>query len=537
MAAIVLLDMPDPNNRTLYPTLKLADYGLAYSVPNNKIRRLKRAMWCGGTLGYVAPENNDRIRSDPSQAPNPYVSPRSDIYSLGCVILACLRQVTPRYLKESWSLLDLDLEWSYEYYPYSRALVDLARRCIIPNKEQRPTPYELYSLTNDHAKQTYNPVFKASKMRNPEGVHAGLMLWTKEQQNVRRKSSRFRGAFRENTDWFIAHEQEMSRLQIAATRPGLAAIPPADFVDGVSLGNGLGGFCRLADIEKVYEGLPREFYVAPLTILDHHGNEVKRKNRKPFLRFIAQDRLHPAEPQENWLQKRMELEHEMHAKEAMEARAKVRADALQAQKAEEKAQQKLRGEESIAETEALVLVEQARGRPPYIGADSAALALGRSRDAQAPQLASRDPARTTLGRILGGARKTPGVSGTPRVMKTSPEKSKRGDGIWNALKRALRRSKDSKPLLPPKEPPQAANPLSRLEGIKRGEKPEKQDAAMPNTRIFHESFPEPFVRFGPVGNGFILDPETRAPPAPSPIAEDIVAGGIPTQLRIGTPRV
>lgn len=300
---IVLLSDPEPNNRNLYPTLKLADYGLAYSIPNNEIRRLKRALWTGGTKGYVAPEADNRVRADPNQTPHPFASHLSDVYSIGCIMIEFLRLPISRYSKSSWELLDLDLNFAYQFYPYSRDLVDLARACIKPHPKDRPSAIALYQHTRLQAEESYSLVEKASQANSsrPGAAFAGQMLWNDTMQGRYKASGHFRNAYTNANDWISAHSHEMRQLDEAAMTPRVDAIPPPGHV---ALGNGLGGFCSFQQLKEGFAGVPPERYLANIRVYDASGREVVRKGRASILRFIGQDRLIVPEPNLDWEQSR-----------------------------------------------------------------------------------------------------------------------------------------------------------------------------------------------------------------------------------------
>lgn len=297
----VLLSDPEPNNKNLYPTIKIADYGLAYSIPNDEIRQLKRVLWTGGTQGYVAPEANFRIRDDPNQTPYPIASHLSDVFSIGCTILDFLRLPMSRYSQASWELLDLDLDFAYQYYPYSRALVDLARECVKPNPMDRPSAIALYQRTQRQAESYYGFVEESAQSNylRSDTAFIGQVLWNKTARGIYRASDRFRDAYKSANDWISAHSDEISQLDEAASTPREYNIPPSGHV---ALGNGLGGSCDLAQLMESFAGIPVESYLAPMKVYDGLGRELVRKGGEPILRFIGQDRLIAPKPNLEWKQ-------------------------------------------------------------------------------------------------------------------------------------------------------------------------------------------------------------------------------------------
>jgi hypothetical protein len=302
----VLLDEPDPHSRSLYPTLKLADYGLAYSVPNDAVRKLKRAIWSGGTPGYAAPEISHRIRSDPAQTPHPIASPTSDVYSIGCILLDFIKLAWAFYDTFEHQILDLNFPFAYEYFPYSKTLVDLARRCVNPDSRLRPSPKELFDITLKHVTTSYGPVGLAetSKSRLAGAAYPGLTLWNAELQTRFQKNAVFRDSLTQ-LDWFARNKTAMRRLHTASKKPGEDLRPPNG---QVAIGNGLGGFADLEFFYEDYHRLQHSRWLGVMQIYDKAGQLVPNEGGQPSLRLLAQDRLHPAKPDEGWRQYNFDLE-------------------------------------------------------------------------------------------------------------------------------------------------------------------------------------------------------------------------------------
>lgn len=218
-------------------------------------------------------------------------------------MLEFLRLPISRYSKSSWELLDLDLNFAYQFYPYSHDLVDLARACIKPHPKDRPSAIALYQHTRLQAEESYNLVEKASQANSsrPGAAFAGQMLWNNIMQGKYRASGHFRNAYANANDWISTHRHEMRQLDEAAMTPRADAIPPPGHV---ALGNGLGGFCSLQQLKEGFVGVPLESYLANMMVYDASGRQVVRKGRAPILRFIGQDRLIVPEPNLDWEQTR-----------------------------------------------------------------------------------------------------------------------------------------------------------------------------------------------------------------------------------------
>lgn len=247
----------------------------------------------------MAPEANGRIRDDPNQTPHPIASHLSDVYSIGCTIIDFLRIPMSRYSKSSWELLDLDLDFAYQFYPYSRDLVDLARACVKPDPKDRPSAIALYQHTYRQAQESYDLVEQASlaDYSRPGTTFEGQMLWNNTMKERYKASDHFRDAYKNANDWMSTHRQEMSRLDEAATNPLEDDIPPSGHV---AIGNGLGGYCSLAQLKEGFAGEPPETYLATMKVYDPSGRELIRKGGEPILRFIGQDRLLAPEANLEW---------------------------------------------------------------------------------------------------------------------------------------------------------------------------------------------------------------------------------------------
>lgn len=210
-----------------------------------------------------------------------------------------LRLPMSRYSKSSWELLDLDLNFAYQYYPYSRGLVDLARECIKPNPKDRPRAIPLYQRTRRQAEESYDLVEKASKVHysKPGTPFKGQVLWNSNVQEGYKASDQFRNAYKNTNDWFSTHSHEIQRLDEAATTPLEDDTPPSGYV---AIGNGLGGCRGLVELREGFGGVPLKSYLAIMKVYDTSGRELVRKGGEPILRYIAQDRLIVPKPDRIW---------------------------------------------------------------------------------------------------------------------------------------------------------------------------------------------------------------------------------------------
>lgn len=272
---------PDHAN-SLYPTLKVADFGLAYEIPNENIRQFKRTYRSLGNI-FGAPEIREEIRSDRNQTPYEFPSPRLDIYSLGVIMLLFLRTPHRYYSRSEWECLDLESEYSQTYYPYSQDLVNLARQCVHQDAMQRPDPFTLYQLTRESAERGVSEtqlIRQAAYTQGaPAGVYNGKVLWFPLDQEKYLTTDTYRRAFRDNCNWFNRHAEEMLDLEHASTHP---ECPPHRGLIGIA--NGLAGFVDEAELRRAFAGVPVDRWL-------RRYRERPGENGVPNLQYIGQDRL------------------------------------------------------------------------------------------------------------------------------------------------------------------------------------------------------------------------------------------------------
>lgn len=291
MSCTVFLAAPDEDGNPLYPTLKVADFGLAYEIPNESVRQFKRVYRSLGNV-YGAPEIREEIRSDRNQTPYEFPTPRLDIYSLGIIMLFLLRMPTERYSSNEWRCLDLDWEYSRRYYPYSEALVTLTRQCINADAMQRPDPFDLYQITRTQAehfrKVTASNRRRANETGAPSGIYDGKVLWYQADRDKYTTIDTYRRAFRKGADWFCLHAEALTDLEAAALNPRCPSRRGL-----VGIGHGLGGFFPEQLLRQMMAGVPLERW---LTLYE----PVPEDNGVPNLQYIGQNRLRFPRYDENW---------------------------------------------------------------------------------------------------------------------------------------------------------------------------------------------------------------------------------------------
>lgn len=291
---------PDPNNRPLYPTIKLADYGLAYRQ-NDDIRNLKANLWSAGTDPYAAPEVMSSVRQDKAQTPHPMVYPETDIFSVGCIILEMMRMPFTRYPSDSAAIIDYEFPFPYKSFPYSDILRDLAMDCVRIDVRTRPLARDVYKRTKFWADLWYGQISGPS-VEKPQEAYAGQVLWSKDLRNHFETNTQFRWSYTIHNDWFHNHQDSVAKLHRTNTDPGKANVPRGDVV---AIGNGLA-------LEKEITGPPGQkldtgsISVWPMRVFNSGGKLLKRRDGKA-IRRLTRAQLHPPKLDEGWKVRRVKL--------------------------------------------------------------------------------------------------------------------------------------------------------------------------------------------------------------------------------------
>lgn len=135
----ILLAAPEDGSNPPYPTLKLADFGTAFTLggPVHDVQHFRSSLK-HGTPGYMAPEVSDRKPKEEGRRrlPHELIGPHSDIFSLG---VTC---------KQLISLADA-LQAPF----YSQELHNLIDQCMADDPENRPETTSLLLFTRERARQ------------------------------------------------------------------------------------------------------------------------------------------------------------------------------------------------------------------------------------------------------------------------------------------------------------------------------------------------------------------------------------------------
>lgn len=292
---------PDPNNRPLYPTVKLADYGLAYTVDSENIRNLKTKLWGGGTIPFAAPEVMSTVRLDPAQTPHEKVYPETDIFSVGCIILQMMRQPFYRYHSYSMELIDYEFPLPFNSVPYSDILRDLAMDCVRLDVRTRPRVRDVYKRTKYYADLWYGKIGGPGVGKSGE-AYAGQVLWNKDLRNRFETDMDFRWNYTIHNDWFYNHPDSVAKLHRTAIDPGKANVPRGDLV---AIGN---GFAHEAELSGPpgQTLLPETIKSFQVSVFNREGKLLQRRDGKE-VRRVSRPQYFPPKLDEAWKEKRLQL--------------------------------------------------------------------------------------------------------------------------------------------------------------------------------------------------------------------------------------
>lgn len=335
LISLPLVLLSDPTAPHPYPTLKVTDFGMGYSVPTNtdSVRRFKRSYWSAGTHFFAAPEVDDKIRSDRDQAPDDIVSPRSDVYSLGAMMMKFLWLARDRYDRREYRQLDFNEPWAYDYFPYSQPLVSLIRTCVLNDARARPNPLELWKLTTEHAHnaQTYVLTNMEKAWMRMHGIYYGMIL-TGDQQTTFIENPNYAQLFVRETDWFWSNGHKLQALQ--ATRYCTLAL--ASQAGHVAILSGLQGHVSLDELIATRPDAEQDSYLEKMPVYNEKGHKIMRADGTHFMRYIAPERLRVPEFNRNWRVDKAKLVRERAIEEQTEIRKHIEEQAQIRQRIEER---------------------------------------------------------------------------------------------------------------------------------------------------------------------------------------------------------
>lgn len=187
-----------------YPALKLADYGLAFTIPPDRADvRAFKSMFSYGTPGYTAPEVEaaeqarwmqqlDGDGEDVDKLPYDQHGPHTDVWSLGATIQTMLQA--------SMNAADIKRPGQRLFQPYSARLTHMIRVCQLRDGRARLRPHDLFVRTGRELREQREAFFEAAVRAadvggQDHGVYPDMVLFRKEDQDRFQNDMAYREAY------------------------------------------------------------------------------------------------------------------------------------------------------------------------------------------------------------------------------------------------------------------------------------------------------------------------------------------------------
>lgn len=205
----ILLTEPDNETNSLYPCMKLADFGLAHTLGESvKDVQYYYSNFRLGTPGYIAPEVDSKVAEQENRrrAPHELHGSYSDIYSLGATCQDALK------------LLENYADCSYKNFTFVRLYKDegesldklrsfyspelrcILRGCTEVDPRRRLRLGHLYLMCNWERHIHHNKADAEAAAAEAEGADRGFfhnrVLYSQEDQNLYDKDPAFRQKYR-----------------------------------------------------------------------------------------------------------------------------------------------------------------------------------------------------------------------------------------------------------------------------------------------------------------------------------------------------
>ncbi|KAI9791699.1 MAG: hypothetical protein M1835_000134 [Candelina submexicana] len=194
-----ILMLPPTSTNPYYPHLKLADFGLSFTVPNQVVRTFKSTRWHQyGTPGYQAPEitMHNRQNTPPHLRHRmdrrdlyPDHGPHTDIYALGKTIDSLISCAFRKNFNASSAQTEV-------LQVYSEHLLQLTRSCLRLHGADRITTTALLQETSKGCAKARLALEHAHQYTEwPGGVYEGRLLYTKAEREMFKENAQFRTAY------------------------------------------------------------------------------------------------------------------------------------------------------------------------------------------------------------------------------------------------------------------------------------------------------------------------------------------------------
>ncbi|KAK2812201.1 hypothetical protein FQN50_001559 [Emmonsiellopsis sp. PD_5] len=195
---VLLGPEPSQDSAEIYPTCYLADFGMAYTIPNDDVRAWKKTFDMEGTIDYLPPEAADVDASG-------VIGPKVDIYALTLTIREAVESMLNIYTAtEIRTLRSLPNNEGNKYLPYSLDLINLCRAAGSSRHAKRPDIYSLWKETGEQAAKWKARVLVNKRAAEEGGreCYEGMVLLADGVVGERFDCDKeFREVFKRETEW------------------------------------------------------------------------------------------------------------------------------------------------------------------------------------------------------------------------------------------------------------------------------------------------------------------------------------------------
>ncbi|XP_059837259.1 dual specificity protein kinase Ttk [Hypanus sabinus] len=170
---IIHSDLKPANFLMVEGMLKLIDFGIANEIQPDVTSISKDALV--GTLNFMAPETIKGISSNGESRPRSKISPKSDVWSLGCILYYMTYGKTPfQHLTNQISKLQAITDLNHEIqFPAiaEQDLLDVLKKCLLRNPKERISVSALLEHPYVHLQVQQQSVMEPNKESRKEMHH------------------------------------------------------------------------------------------------------------------------------------------------------------------------------------------------------------------------------------------------------------------------------------------------------------------------------------------------------------------------------
>lgn len=231
----ILIGAANPAVNRHYPTVKVADFGLAFTMPRNRtdIRSFK-SRYSAGTPGYRAPEVDQLARGRPArQTAYPLQGTHSDVWAVGNIILEMVKVVEPHLKPKVRESTPAMVAQTVHGKVYSSELLQLIARCMRTDGRERPSPWSIYQTTRKHAEAAQKRLDweqdYAVRSKADHALFPSKVLMTAEERDRFLDHSHYRQAYKDHQDYMLGERKMIAlRAQASARQSWTGQAPGPD---------------------------------------------------------------------------------------------------------------------------------------------------------------------------------------------------------------------------------------------------------------------------------------------------------------------